>query len=363
MNPIYTAGYGGHVARSLVLAARQLDALVIDIRHSPRSKNPGYDQKELIGALDSRYHHLPQLGNVNYGGQGAIQLANAEEGIRRVLEIAHARTVILMCGCGEFSGCHRATVAQLLAMKGVSTEELTWPPVPTLNLKGLPDVALSILQPWAWLICNGWKTIENREWSHPHRGPFLIHTGKGFDKEAHAEFMNDPEWRRRMPKIGDFDRGGIVGMATMTACVDWSTNEWFYGPYGFELKDTQPLPFMALRGAPKFFSVAAQLEAMKAPKKEKSEAGTVYVDELKTYDHGPTCFREGACHMTADTLEALHAMARRLGLKEEWFQSKSRLPHYDLTTGKREAALKAGAVFKPAKEQMREHLQKEKATV
>ena len=50
------------------------------------------------------------------------------------------------------------------------------------------------------------------------------------------------------------------------------------------------------------------------------------------------------CHMWADTLEELHAMADQIGLRRAWFQAKQRFPHYDLTPRKREAALRAGAV-------------------
>lgn len=46
--------------------------------------------------------------------------------------------------------------------------------------------ALSIRQPWAWLIVNGYKSIENRTWNTRIRGTILIHAGKGFDKEGYA---------------------------------------------------------------------------------------------------------------------------------------------------------------------------------
>lgn len=55
--------------------------------------------------------------------------------------------------------------------------------------------------------------------------------------------------------------------------------------------------------------------------------------------------------MLADTLEELHAMAEEIGLKRAWFQAHPLHPHYDLTEAKRTAALAAGAVFVPAKEQ------------
>ncbi|WP_206002040.1 ASCH domain-containing protein [Paraburkholderia aromaticivorans] len=37
--------------------------------------------------------------------------------------------------------------------------------------------ALSIRQPWAWLIVKGHKDIENRTWSTRFRGRVLIHAG------------------------------------------------------------------------------------------------------------------------------------------------------------------------------------------
>ena len=38
--------------------------------------------------------------------------------------------------------------------------------------------AISIKQPWAWLIISGYKTVENRKWYTAHRGDILIHASK-----------------------------------------------------------------------------------------------------------------------------------------------------------------------------------------
>jgi len=38
---------------------------------------------------------------------------------------------------------------------------------------------LSVRQPWAWLIVNGHKDVENRTWSTQHRGDILIHASAG----------------------------------------------------------------------------------------------------------------------------------------------------------------------------------------
>lgn len=48
--------------------------------------------------------------------------------------------------------------------------------------------------------------------------------------------------------------------------------------------------------------------------------------------------------MTADTLDELHAFALRIGLRRTWFQPHAISPHYDLTVGRRAAAVRAGAV-------------------
>lgn len=48
------------------------------------------------------------------------------------------------------------------------------------------------------------------------------------------------------------------------------------------------------------------------------------------------------CHMAADTLEELHAMADRIGLKREWFQNK-RVPHYNISLSMKAKAIKQGA--------------------
>lgn len=82
---------------------------------------------------------------------------------------------------------------------------------------------------------------------------------------------------------------------------------------------------------------------------------TVYVDELQRWPTKIRRLRDGACHLTADTVEELHAFAASLGLRREWYQPLSS-PHYDLTPAKRQRAIELGAAFVPAKEQARRRL-------
>ena len=42
---------------------------------------------------------------------------------------------------------------------------------------------LTIREPWASLIVNGYKEYEFRSWKTNYRGKILIHAGIGFDKE------------------------------------------------------------------------------------------------------------------------------------------------------------------------------------
>ncbi len=51
------------------------------------------------------------------------------------------------------------------------------------------------------------------------------------------------------------------------------------------------------------------------------------------------------CHMFADTVEELHAMADRIGIARRWYQGppKTRMPHYDICKSKRALAVSFGA--------------------
>lgn len=111
--------------------------------------------------------------------------------------------------------------------------------------------ALSILQPWAFLIVSGQKDIENRTWGTQRRGRVLIHAGKGFDLEGYRALARTIP----MPAIEAFPRGGIVGAATIVDCVSDHASAWFSGPYGFVLEAAEVLPFRPLRGELGFFDV------------------------------------------------------------------------------------------------------------
>lgn len=66
---------------------------------------------------------------------------------------------------------------------------------------------------------------------------------------------------------------------------------------------------------------------------------TVYVDNMEA-PYG----RMIMCHMFADSLDELHAMADAIGVKRKWFQKRRGFPHYDICKSKRKKAVELGAV-------------------
>lgn len=119
--------------------------------------------------------------------------------------------------------------------------------------------ALSIRQPWAWLIVNGYKDVENRDWHRKQRGEILIHASKFVDRDGY-EFVrrNFPEIYAMMPPPEKIERGGIVGKATIIDCVTEWGSLWFFGKYGFvfDVEQSTPLPFKPLAGQLGFFIAA-----------------------------------------------------------------------------------------------------------
>ena len=124
--------------------------------------------------------------------------------------------------------------------------------------------ALSIRQPWAWLILNAGKDIENRDWRTHVRGRVLIHAAKGMDFHEWGtawDFVrgigasHKAMVEGRGITIDTIPRGGIVGSVEIVDCVSESESPWFFGPYGFVLANPKPLPFTPMRGQLGFWRV------------------------------------------------------------------------------------------------------------
>src|SRR3990172_2670663 len=102
--------------------------------------------------------------------------------------------------------------------------------------------ALSVRQPWSWLICAGYKDVENRAWTSPFRGRIYIHAGQRRDEHAWPYIANayrhllTDEARDALALLWLNWRGAaIIGEADIVDCVSASTSPWFEGPYAFVL--------------------------------------------------------------------------------------------------------------------------------
>lgn len=103
--------------------------------------------------------------------------------------------------------------------------------------------ALSIRQPWAWLVASGVKGYENREWAAKNRdrkfrGRFLIHAAGSCTRAEYADSSRAARecYRRatggeiEIPPLMIMPRGCIIGAATVTG---WCDEPTFDQPWAF----------------------------------------------------------------------------------------------------------------------------------
>lgn len=137
----------------------------------------------------------------------------------------------------------------------------------------LPTKALTLWQPWAWLVSNGLKPIENRPQAFTQRnfrGEFWIHAGLHVDE---AEFdraaeiargygVEIPMWSRP----DTYALGAIVGRATITGIISprgtmfhpTTSVPWhFPDQYGLIVEHASTVAPVKSRGFPGFWPVPA----------------------------------------------------------------------------------------------------------
>lgn len=113
------------------------------------------------------------------------------------------------------------------------------------RVEGREIKALSIKQPYPHHIFHNGKDVENRDWPTKGRGWFIVHAGVS-KSELDDDEMNLP-------------RGGVVGMARIVDCVTKMDSDWFFGRYGFVLRDAFPLPLIPCRGQLGFFNLGPDI--------------------------------------------------------------------------------------------------------
>ena len=131
--------------------------------------------------------------------------------------------------------------------------------------------AISVSQPWAWLIVNGHCDIDNRIWKTHYRGAVLIHASRHkpnaleLDRAHHLARLQGVV----IPHIDTLPSGGIVGLAVITGTCESSSSHWYMGPVGYQLTNARPLPFYPFRAQLRFFDTQLELSGQQVFKRRQ----------------------------------------------------------------------------------------------
>jgi hypothetical protein len=128
-----------------------------------------------------------------------------------------------------------------------------------------PLKALSICQPWAYLIVTGDKRIENRSWPTRHRGSLVIHAGLNRDAyhqavEKYGLAALEQKWG--LPKLGDEHFGVLCGLVTVVDCEPLEAalgQPYATGPWCWILENARQFPPIPFKGTLGLFTLPAAI--------------------------------------------------------------------------------------------------------
>jgi hypothetical protein len=128
--------------------------------------------------------------------------------------------------------------------------------------------AITIKQPWAQLIAEGAKDIENRDWWTRERGRIAIHSSAKIaasDIEDACTAMRTfiPRFSSRIftAEAVTYPAGSIIAVADLVGCVSESESPWFFGRFGFLFRGAIKLPEpIRIRGALGFWEVPPDVQ-------------------------------------------------------------------------------------------------------
>jgi hypothetical protein len=126
--------------------------------------------------------------------------------------------------------------------------------------------ALSLKQPFAWLIANGYLLVDDRSWGTQYRGPILIHASKGLYEAYYQHIRSNTDVP--IPDRDKLEYGGVVGIANLVLCskpgqlpagISREQRAHFGGVhqeyYGFLFAQARPLPLMPCAGKLGIFEI------------------------------------------------------------------------------------------------------------
>ncbi|MFZ5727209.1 MAG: DUF488 family protein [Pseudomonadota bacterium] len=134
MRQIYTIGYEGASLSDFLdtLIDVGIDR-VVDIRDVPASRRPGFSKNSLREALaehDIEYAHLKPLGDPKEGREAMrrgdvkafqeifgkhLQSEASQEALRKAVQLANEKSIVLLCFERDPKHCHRTIVANLMS--------------------------------------------------------------------------------------------------------------------------------------------------------------------------------------------------------------------------------------------------------
>jgi uncharacterized protein (DUF488 family) len=142
---VYTIGHSTHPIDEFIAILKHYDITeLVDIRSIPRSRhNPQFNEPELAHTLRNHhigYRHQKDLGGLRHTHANSINTAweNAsfrgyadymqtddfKKGIETLVEIAHKKTVAIMCSEAVPWRCHRSLVGDALLARNIKVEDI-----------------------------------------------------------------------------------------------------------------------------------------------------------------------------------------------------------------------------------------------
>lgn len=123
----------------------------------------------------------------------------------------------------------------------------------------LPDIAISVRQPWAWAILHAGKDVENRvkraiTMGGMKPGRIALHASQTMTRseyESARVFMCSIGVT--CPSPDTLPRGGIVGAVTVREIVSSSDSDWFFGPWALVLGSPEACAPIPAKGQLGFF--------------------------------------------------------------------------------------------------------------
>ena len=126
--------------------------------------------------------------------------------------------------------------------------------------------ALSIKQPWAWAIADGFKTIETRTWPTNHRGELLIVASLKPDKAMLDWFLS------QTPHIeSQIEYGKAIAVVDLVDCrlmtdadADAALCDVYKGMWSWVFENVRPIEPFPVRGQLGLYEVEYEFEEVKA---------------------------------------------------------------------------------------------------